>query len=84
MHHPERRIVAISVVGFKKKKKKGHRCINLTPKIVNPRDIAGDAEEEEKEGEGEEEEGKEEEEGGEEEEEDYILRQKSTTSEAKR
>ena len=43
MHHPWRRNVTTSMVGVKKKK--DHICKNLT-KMVNLRDIAGNAEEE--------------------------------------
>ena len=44
-HHPRRRNVTTLMVGFKKKKKKkktGHIRKNLTPKMVNPRDISGE------------------------------------------
>ena len=41
MHHPRRRNMATSVVGLKKKN--SHAKISL--KMMNPRDIAGNAEE---------------------------------------
>ena len=43
--YPRRRNVTTSMVGLKKKKTVRHA--KLSPKLVNPRDIAGNAEEEE-------------------------------------
>ena len=43
--HSQRQNVTTFMVGLKKK---GQMCRNITPRMVNPRDIAGNAEEEEK------------------------------------
>ena len=46
MHHPRRRKVTTSMVGLEN----GHiEYANISPKLMNPRDIAGNAEEEEEE-----------------------------------
>ena len=54
MHYPRRRNVTTSVVGLKKnnqtnktKKNPGHICKQISPKMVKPRDLAGNTEEEE-------------------------------------
>ena len=44
MHHPQRRNVTIAMVGLKTV-----TCAKISPKMVNPRDVAGNTEEEEEE-----------------------------------